>query len=63
MSRCGAQAMLPSSGWVQMLKKRGDVAYVETSRRGGETVINICRITTVDASDFVQLRQITVGRG
>ena len=27
MSRCGAQAMLPSSGWVQMLKRHGDAAY------------------------------------
>ena len=27
MSRCGAQAMLPSSGWVQMLKRYGDAAY------------------------------------
>jgi hypothetical protein len=23
----GAQAMLPSSGWVQMLKRHGDTAY------------------------------------
>jgi hypothetical protein len=34
-----------------------------TLRRGGETVINICRMATVDASDFVWLRQINVDRG
>jgi len=34
----------------------------ETSRRGGETVINICRMATVNASDFVWLRQINVDR-